>query len=146
MRLFACRNCGQLLYFENTRCERYGHFLGYVPDVPVLSALTEDGDRWRPLITLEQVYRFCANAAHEACNWLVPATAPDAFYQACRLNRTIPDSARPSTCWARSVWKRPSTSLVYSLLRLGLPLVSKFEDPDTGLAFDFLADPIRPAA
>jgi hypothetical protein len=31
---------------------------------------------------------------------------------------------------------------VYSLQRLGLPLVSKFEDPDTGLAFDFLADPI----
>jgi zinc-ribbon domain len=110
MRLFECRNCGQLLYFENTRCERCGHFLGYVPDAPVLSTLTEeDGDRWRPLIALEQVYRFCANAAHEACNWLVPATAPDAFYQACRLNRTIPDSAGPSTCWAGSVWKRPST-------------------------------------
>jgi Putative zinc-binding metallo-peptidase len=35
-----------------------------------------------------------------------------------------------------------SPQLVYSLLRLGLPLVSKFDDPDTGLAFDFLADPI----
>jgi hypothetical protein len=31
--------------------------------------------------------------------------------------------------------------LVYSLLRLGLPVVSKFEQPDGGMAFDFLANP-----
>ena len=31
--------------------------------------------------------------------------------------------------------------LIYSLVELGLPLVSKNEDPQNGLAFDFLADP-----
>ena len=41
MKLFECQNCGQLLYFENTRCERCGHVLGYLPDRAVLSALTE---------------------------------------------------------------------------------------------------------
>ena len=29
--------------------------------------------------------------------------------------------------------------LVYSLMRLGLPVESKFEDPDSGIAFKFLA-------
>jgi hypothetical protein len=30
MKLFKCQNCGQLLYFENTRCENCAHRLGYV--------------------------------------------------------------------------------------------------------------------
>ena len=25
MKLFECQHCGQLLYLENTRCERCGH-------------------------------------------------------------------------------------------------------------------------
>jgi hypothetical protein len=46
MKLFECQHCGQLLYCENTRCQRCGHVLGYLPDGAVLSALAEgDGDR-----------------------------------------------------------------------------------------------------
>jgi hypothetical protein len=141
MKLFECQNCGQLLYFENTRCERCGHTLGYLPEGAVLSALTEeDGDRWRPLIAPEQVYRFCANANHGACNWLVPAGSPDAFCRACRHNRTIPNLGAPEH---RLRWQRLEAAkhrLIYGLLRLGLPLASKWEHPDSGLAFDFVAD------
>jgi hypothetical protein len=96
MKLFECQDCGQLLYFENTRCVHCGNVLGYLPDVAMLSAMTpEYGDRWRPLTALKQVYRFCANACYGACNWLVPAEDPDAFCQACRLNRTIPNLEPP---------------------------------------------------
>jgi hypothetical protein len=141
MKLFECQNCGQLLYFENTRCERCGHVLGYLPDRAALSALVpQDSQRWRALMAPEQLQRFCANAAHDACNWLVPAAAAQAFCPACRLNRTIPD-LRPPEHLLR--WQRLEAAkhrLVYSLLRLGLPLVSKFEDPSAGLAFDFLAE------
>ena len=141
MKLFECQNCGQLLYFENTRCERCGHALGYLPEGAVLSALTEeDGGRWRPLIAPEQVYRFCANATHGACNWLVPADGPEAFCRACRHNRTIPDLGLPEHLLR---WRRLEAAkhrLIYGLLRLGLPLVSKWENPESGLAFDFLAD------
>ena len=67
MKLFEGQHCGQLLYFENTRCERCGHILGYLPGGAVLGALAEeDGDRWRPLAAPEQIYRFCANATHGA--------------------------------------------------------------------------------
>jgi hypothetical protein len=43
-------------------------------------------------------------------NWLVPADGADAFCRACRLNRTIPDLGRRSTCCAGSVWRQPSTN------------------------------------
>jgi hypothetical protein len=145
MKLFECQACGQLLYFENTRCERCGHNLGYLPDSALLSALVrEGGDRWRPLATREGLFRFCANAGYDACNWLVPAEGGQAFCSACRHNRTIPDLGSPENLLR---WQRLETAkhrLIYGLLRLGLPLVSKFEDPGAGLAFDFLADGAGP--
>ena len=41
MKVFHCQHCGQMVYFANTRCERCGNHLGYLPDLEVLSA---DGD------------------------------------------------------------------------------------------------------
>ena len=140
MKLFECQNCGQLLFFENTRCERCEHPLGYLSDRTVLSALTaEENDRWRALAAPDAAFRFCANAAYDACNWLIPADGPDTFCRACQLNRTIPDLGVPENVL---LWQRLEAAkhrLVYGLLRLGLPLASRFEEPESGLAFDFLA-------
>lgn len=140
MKLFECQNCGQLLYFENTRCERCGWRLGYLPDRTMLSALAHaGGDRWRPLATPGKDFHFCANAVHDVCNWLTPADDPNTFCRACRLNRTIPnlDASENLLLWRRL--EGAKHRLVYGLLRLGLPLVSRFEDSEKGLAFDFLA-------
>ena len=84
--------------------------------------------------------RYCANRQHGACNWLVDAGA-EPLCRACELNRTIPDLALPENLRR---WRRVEIAkhrLVYSLLRLGLPIQSKAEAPETGLAFDFLAPP-----
>jgi hypothetical protein len=141
MQLFECQNCGQLLYFENTRCERCGHVLGYLPDCASLSALAkDDGDRWWPLAAPKKVHRFCANAAHNACNWLVPADDPQTLCRACRHNRTVPDLGQPENLLRWQRLEAAKHRLVYGLLQLGLPLVSKWDDPETGLAFDFLAE------
>ncbi len=146
MRLFECQHCGQLLFFENTSCERCGRRLGYLAEESAMSALeAADDGRWRALARPGQLFRFCANAGWEACNWLVPADDGDggggaaAFCRACRLNRTVPDLSD-----ARNLmhWQRVETAkhrLVYGLLRLCLPLVSRFDDADRGLAFDFLS-------
>src|SRR5689334_13480155 len=76
MKLFTCESCGQLLYFENFRCERCGHQLGYVPDAGTLSALEPaNNGEWRSLAVPDRLYRFCANADYAACNWLVPAAS-----------------------------------------------------------------------
>jgi hypothetical protein len=142
MKLFECQHCTQLLYFENTRCEQCGHVLGYLPESAVLSALVpEGGKRWRALAAPETLFRLCANAEHNACNWLVPADGRTPFCRACRHNRTIPDLALADNL---PRWQRLEAAkhrLIYALLRFGLPLVSKFDEPATGLAFDFLAAP-----
>jgi hypothetical protein len=140
MKLFECQHCGQLLYFANTRCERCGHALGYLPERQALTALVPaDGDRWRPLAAPEQLVRFCANAAHGVCNWLLPAAGGERFCGACRLNRTIPNLDTPGylTRWQRL--EAAKHRLIYALQRFGLPLASKVEESQAGLAFDFLA-------
>jgi hypothetical protein len=142
MKIFECQQCGLMVYFGNTRCERCGCALGYLPELTTLSALTPlEAERWSPLAAPERTSRFCANAAQSACNWLVPAEGADTYCRACRLNRTIPALAEGQNLLR---WRRLELAkhqLVYGLLRLGLPVTSKQEDPEAGLAFDFLARP-----
>jgi hypothetical protein len=86
----------------------------------------------------------CANGLrHAACNWLVDAGTGHALCLACRLNRTIPDLQRPGQL---ALWRDLETEkrrLVYALLRLGLPVAPRSEQPD-GMAFDFLAADASP--
>jgi hypothetical protein len=140
MKLFQCQYCGQMLYFENTHCERCGHRLGYLPEAGTLSALEEEDDGWRALASAGQLHHSCANAGHDACNWLIPADAAESLCQACRHNRMIPD---PSDAMNLARWQKLELAkhhLLYSLMRLALPLPTRPEDR-RGLAFDFLADP-----
>jgi hypothetical protein len=73
------------------------------------------------------------------CNWLVQAGPNHAFCLACRLNQTIPDLsiAANKTLWARL--ETDKRRLVYSLLKLGLPLTPRI-DGESELAFRFMAD------
>jgi hypothetical protein len=138
MKLFECQHCGQPLYFENTWCESCGRQLGYLALKETVAALEPDGGLWKALAEPEGRYRYCRNAEYGACNWLV--RSDEAFCAACRHNRTIPDLTNPENV-AR--WRKIEVAkhrLIYTLLKLHLPLVTKQEDPN-GLAFDFLADP-----
>jgi len=140
MRLFRCGVCSQMLYFENRRCEKCGHRLGYLPDLNSLVEVLEEGEDFRAVGVENRRFRFCANAAHDACNWLVPAESHDEYCLACRHNRTVPDLTNRAYL---TKWRRIEVAkhrLVYSLLRLNLPLESN-EDREGGLCFDFLADP-----
>jgi len=140
MKLFKCQNCQQILYFENTVCEKCGHHLGYIPETATLSALEADGASWRSLATAGGFFRFCANADHAACNWLVETSSPESFYLSCRHNRTVPELAVAANLDA---WRKIEVAkhrLFYSLLRWRLPMPTRIEDPAQGLAFDFLAE------
>lgn len=138
MKLFECQNCGQALYFENVRCENCGLRLGYLPLLGTMSALEPSGDAWSALADRTQPYRFCANAEHDVCNWLVPADTAAALCIACRHNRTIPDLSDPQNLVR---WRRIEAAkrrLFYTILKLELPLTARPDDDD-GLAFDFVA-------
>lgn len=144
MKLFKCQACGQLLYFENTRCESCRRCLGYLPEANELSALEPEGEGWRALAAAERPMRFCANAEHDSCNWLVPADSVSMFCRACRHNGVIPDITVPAHLAAWRVIELAKHRLFYTLLRLELPLATRAEDPEHGLIFEFLADPPSP--
>lgn len=143
MKLFTCQGCGQLLYFENYRCESCGRALGYLPDINEISALEPDesGTGWAVLAAGGIAYKFCENNALGVCNWMLPADSPEAFCAACRHNRVIPDLSQEANgpLWGKI--EAAKHRLFYSLLRLGLPLENRADNPEHGLAFDFLADP-----
>ncbi|HET6606361.1 MAG TPA: putative zinc-binding peptidase [Rhodopila sp.] len=141
MRLFTCQHCGQLLYFENVRCEKCGYRLGYLPSAMALTALDELGDSFRPLADPAAQVRFCENAGHDACNWLIDAKSSRRFCEACRHNHIIPDLSDPANKLRWQKIEAAKHHLFYSLLRLGLNIKDRRQDPEHGLAFDFLADP-----
>jgi len=142
--IFHCQSCDQVVFFENTQCMTCGAVLGFLPERLLMSALEPaGGDRWRPpgLRSQRQLYRMCRNYSREqVCNWMLPADSGETFCAACRFNRTIPDL---NVTGNRLLWRRLETGkrrLFYSLLRMGIPLVSKQEDPVAGLAFAFQGD------
>ncbi|MEQ8346102.1 MAG: putative zinc-binding peptidase [Sneathiellaceae bacterium] len=142
MKLFECEGCGNAIYFENTHCEGCGHKLGFRSDQGTLVALEDDGAGLLRPLGEDQPFRNCANQEAGGCNWLVPADRSEEFCAACRLNNTVPDLSNPEH---RQLWRVLETGkrrLVYSLLRLGLPLRNKADDEEHGLAFDFLADEV----
>ena len=144
MKLFSCQGCGQLLYFENVLCENCGRGLGYLTDISEISALDPaEGGGWKVLAAPKKAYKFCLNYDAGMCNWMLPADDPHGFCAACRHNRTVPDLTVPGN---DVLWRKIETAkhrLFYSLLRLGLPLENRADDPDHGLAFDFLSDAVE---
>ena len=147
MKLFTCTHCGNVLYFENVRCEKCGYSLGFVPEDAVLLPLAEQDGVLAPVDADGQVAtawaprRRCHNATYDACNWLVRADDPAEFCLCCRHNRKVPDLSNPACL---SAWQRVEQAkhrLFYTLLRLGLPRdVQDGSDGDV-LTFDILPDP-----
>ena len=141
MKLFKCQQCGQLLYFENTICERCGYTLGFSPDDLELLTIVSVGEQlFTNVLNSSKRYRHCANAQHEVCNWLVDASDQNQFCAACRLNHTIPDLSNPEHTIRWRKLEIAKHRLVYTLFRLGLPVFAKADEAETGLAFDFLVD------
>ncbi len=131
MRSFQCERCGQLVFFENTECLHCGTSLGFA---------TDRGE----LVPLEPRYRRCLNAFLAGCNWLVANNDPVDLCQSCRLTRTRPDDADTSAAEAFRAAEAAKRRLVFQLRELALPIVSRIEDPDRGLAFDLLSSRDQP--
>jgi hypothetical protein len=141
MKVFQCQQCGQPIYFENTACERCHSSLGFLPDDMVMTALQPqpEGDAFRALANPALIVRFCKNSEFNACNWLVTVDSGEDFCPSCQTNRTIPDvsDAERLECW--QLLQVAKNRLIYGLMRLRLPIVSKLREAARGVAFDFLA-------
>jgi hypothetical protein len=144
MRIFHCDHCDHLVFFENHSCVSCGRQLAFLPDIAEIGSLDAGapGTWVSPLAGASPAgYRLCANyTAYNVCNWAIPADDPDTLCPSCRLTRAIPD---PSLQWQREAWYKLEVAkrrLVYSLLQLRLPVANRVDDPQHGLAFEFLAD------
>ena len=146
MKLYTCSKCNNPLYFENTTCLNCGHTLGFDPDTLELITLQAHDKRgtYSDIKNQTNQYRFCSNSQYGVCNWLIsskkkPAKADADLCLSCVLNRTIP----PLTDENLALWRRIEVAkhrLIYSLLRLHLPVTPKEDDDGPGLAFDFLVE------
>ncbi|MFG6416461.1 putative zinc-binding metallopeptidase [Roseateles sp. DC23W] len=147
-RAFSCA-CGRPVFFRNSQCLACKRALGYAPLRGTLLALEPlRGGRWRQAgapVRGSARYQRCANLnSAAACNWLLDAgevAAGETLCRCCRLTRTVPDLTRPEA----SVWwnriEQAKRRLVSTLLGLKLPVRSRAEDPELGLAFDLLLAP-----
>jgi hypothetical protein len=144
MKVFHCDHCQHTVFFENVSCLSCGHVLAYLPDIGDMAALVPESDgRWRSLspASKEQRYRLCDNyAVSGVCNWALPTDSPHTLCRACRLTRVLPNLDQPGNLEAWGKLEVAKRRLVHNLLELGLPLQSHLDNPDTGLAFDFLSD------
>jgi hypothetical protein len=144
-RAYRCE-CGQAVFFRNTKCLTCGAELAYIPSLvdvrTILSGETEGtwtvaGD------DSAETFRRCSNfSTAAACNWLVEASDPITSCRSCRLNREVCDQSDPDNQRYWLAIENAKRRLVSQLLAMQLPVESKvLEDPERGLMFDFLRSP-----
>jgi hypothetical protein len=133
-----------MIFFQNDRCVKCDHPLGFLPDVLDLSALeTAPNNQWRAGSSLatDRVYRHCANGKQfQVCNWMVSENDSNPLCAACRLNEVIPDLTESKN---NERWKKlelAKRSCIYTFLKLGLPIESAAGDNRPSLSFRFLQD------
>ncbi len=127
MRTFACARCDQLVFFENTGCLHCGAGLGF---------------RWadRELVTLLDEFQGpprCANAEVAGCNAFVEQDGELCF--SCGLTLTRPADSDADGLEEFKAAEAAKRRLLFELGELGLPIPSRQEDPEGGLAFDLLS-------
>jgi hypothetical protein len=112
--------------------------LGFMPSAFIITALDAKDGAFSPFADRSRTVSYCGNHQYSACNWLVEIGG-NPLCQACQLNHTIPDISQPQNLQRWQSLELAKHRLVYSLLRLGLPVESKEEGHENGIAFDFLA-------
>jgi hypothetical protein len=150
-RAYSCK-CLRAVFFGNSHCLSCDTPLGYEPHLGQIFALTPGSKTEHWYLSTSgsfdrgsKLYRRCANFNSAAgCNWLVDpdSRVPVQYCISCRLTRTIPDlsSQENRISWGRL--ENAKRRVISTLIGLRLPLASRVsEDPERGLAFDFLRSP-----
>ncbi|MBP1838716.1 zinc-binding metallopeptidase family protein [Formosa algae] len=142
MKIFQCSHCSFPVFFENTTCESCGSALGYLDINNEILSNSTSNLQW---VVNGDKYIYCKNKSLHACNWLVPIDDDNGFCTSCDLNRTIPDLTVPEYYERWQIMEIAKHRLIYTLKRLELPTISKFDDPEGGLFFDFLSEEVANA-
>lgn len=139
MRAYVCRQCGNALYFENSRCVQCESSLGFSREENAIVPLDDDG---RYVDAEGDTWWVCQGALLSECTWLTRTRGGLCF--SCRLTRTRPHDRDAPGLGQFVVAERAKRRLVVELDTLDLPIVTREQDPDTGLAFDLLSSTDEP--
>ncbi len=140
MKLYSCAKCRNLLYFENTICLHCNSPVGFnAQELSMVTLMPGNDNTFSDISNAKKSWRYCSNFAYGTCNWLIPPEQATGFCRACALNRVIPDLNDTNNFENWEKIEIAKHRLVYSLLRLGLPVAVK-EGEEEGIAFDFMAD------
>ncbi|MEM9256487.1 MAG: putative zinc-binding metallopeptidase [Pseudomonadota bacterium] len=138
MKQFYC-DCGQAVFFDSNSCLNCGRRLGFDPRSMTMVALEFVNNRWQA--ASGQQYKLCDNGLQfDVCNWLLPADSHDELCVGCRFNRTVPNQSIPGNDLRWRRLEEGKKRLLYTLLQLGLPLESGWDNAEYGLLFDFIED------
>jgi hypothetical protein len=118
--------------------------LGFLTSSCELAALEPaEGDAWRELAPPQQpqLYHFCSNGVqHEVCNWMIAADDPNSFCASCRLNTMIPNLSVPGNVDRWHKLERAKRRIIYTIMRLGLPMEGAPGPNRQALRFNFVGD------
>jgi len=144
LKTFRCDRCANLLFFENVKCLKCGATLGFLPESNTLAAIEPlQNGHWRAPSSSDpkKEFRLCENSRlHEICNWMTPADDPDSFCASCRLNILIPDLSAPGNLERWHKLENAKRRILYTVLRLHLPVQGIPEENRPPLRFKFAAD------
>ena len=147
MKTYTC-SCGELLFFENISCVSCKRELGFLPDLICVSSLEPASNGlFAPNMPEAggRLYKKCQNYSQSGvCNWMIPVEINECFCVSCRLDTVIPDQTIAHNVLLWGLIEAAKRRLVYSALRLKLPLANRTDEPERGLGFRFMADTINP--
>jgi hypothetical protein len=141
VKIFTCDNCENTVLFENTQCVKCGLSLAFRPEALAMTSMESQDAKWRALGREGKESRFCANWELNGCNWLVDESGDETYCRACLHNRTVPNLRDPVSQARWMKIEQAKKRLIYSLLRLRLPLQTPRSALNEPLMFDFLDDP-----
>jgi hypothetical protein len=131
MKRFHCDNCQSIVHFDNAVCLNCNFSLGFDSATLEMTAFDEEPPSG---------FVRCTNFADCGCNWLAPSEGEPAFCFACSLNQMVPNLSNPAHVERWSKLEAAKRHFLYGIKRLGLPIVTRAENPQYGLGFELLAD------
>ena len=135
---FTCPCCGAEIFFDSRSCGSCKSLLAFDPRTLKFEQLQKTSASGTLAASNGNL---CQNGTnYGVCNWLAESGAQEGLCYGCQFNRTIPNLSRGENLERWQTIEAGKKRLLFSIIRLGLPLNNGWEHPNRGLLFDFLED------
>ncbi|WP_010520932.1 zinc-binding metallopeptidase family protein [Aquimarina agarivorans] len=135
MKTLNCPNCNSIVYFENDSCINCNATLHFDPRIFNFIQL---GNSSNNINDINAISKPCINHQFNLCNWIAADNAD--YCVSCKLNNEIPTVGDTENYQKYIKLENAKRQLVYQLLKLKLPVVSKIENNKLGLMFNFIPE------